>query len=179
MPDADTLPASGAGHDHAHCHDHDHCIRHALDAAEALCAERGVRLTELRRRVLELVWQSHRPVGAYDLLAVLGAERRKAAPPTVYRALDFLMEQGLVHRIHSLIAFVGCPSAGEGHSAHFLICADCGDAVEFEDDRIAGALGSIGEGHGFSIRSQVIEVIGRCAGCRLRLECAGRETVDA
>lgn len=173
MPDADTFPASGAGD--GHDHDHDHCIRHALDAAEALCAERGVRLTELRRRVLELVWQSHRPVGAYDLLAVLGAERRKAAPPTVYRALDFLMEQGLVHRVHSLNAFVGCASAGEGHSAHFLICADCGEAVEFDDERVAGALRSVGEGHGFSIRSQVIEVLGRCAGCRGRLGAAGRE----
>jgi len=84
-------------------HDHDHCVSHALAEADSLCARQGVRLTALRKRVLELVWQSHRPLGAYDILAVLSEQDgRRAAPPTVYRALDFLLENGLVHRIASL-----------------------------------------------------------------------------
>ncbi|HEV7370655.1 Fur family transcriptional regulator [Arenibaculum sp.] len=149
----------------SHAHDHSRCINDALAAADAVCAERGVRLTEIRRRVLELVWQSHRPVGAYDLLDRLASEGRRAAPPTVYRALDFLMEHGLVHRIHSLNAFVGCAWAGEGHSANFMICSGCGEAVEFDGTGLTEAIGRIGAGHGFRVRSQVVEVIGRCAGC--------------
>ena len=93
-------------------HDHAHCVAGALAEADALCARLGVRLTELRRRVLELVWQSHKPLGAYDILAVLSEQDgRRAAPPTVYRALDFLLENSLVHRIASLNAFTGMTTA--------------------------------------------------------------------
>jgi Fur family transcriptional regulator, zinc uptake regulator len=162
MDQTDLSPAAdrtGQGHDHRRC------IDTALAAAEAVCAERGVRLTDLRRRVLELVWRSHRPVGAYDLLEALAAERRRAAPPTVYRALDFLMEQGLVHRIHSLNAFVGCAAAGNTHAAQFLICSDCGDATEFDDEELGAALGRLGTERGFRVRSRVIELQGRCARC--------------
>ena len=81
-------------------HDHSRCVSHALAEAEAICARQGLRLTTLRKRVLELVWASHKPLGAYDILGVLSEEDgRRAAPPTVYRALDFLLENGLVHRI--------------------------------------------------------------------------------
>jgi Fur family zinc uptake transcriptional regulator len=94
-------------------HDHSHCVHSALSEADTLCAQKGLRLTALRRRVLELVWQSHKPLGAYDILAVLSEQDgRRAAPPTVYRALDFLLENGLVHRISSLNAFVGCVHPG-------------------------------------------------------------------
>lgn len=97
-------------------HDHMSCIAEALQRAVALCESRGTQLTELRRRVLELVWSSHEPIGAYRILEQLDrplpgqmrGKARRAAPPTVYRALDFLIEQGLVHRIESLNAFVGC-----------------------------------------------------------------------
>src|SRR3546814_13298582 len=89
-------------------HDHSHCVHTALSEADAICARQGLRLTALRKRVLELVWQSHRPLGAYDILAVLSEQDgRRAAPPTVYRALAFLLENGLVHRIASLNAFIG------------------------------------------------------------------------
>ena len=162
MDQIDAPPAADAA---GQGHDHRHCIEAALAAADAVCAERGVRLTELRRRVLELVWRSHRPVGAYDLLEALGEERRRAAPPTVYRALDFLMEQGLVHRIHSLNAFVGCAAAGDHHTAQFLICSDCGDATEFDDPGLDGAFERLGAERGFSVRSRVIELQGRCARC--------------
>ena len=90
-------------------HDHRRCVADALDKAEALCSDRGARLTKLRCRVLELVWNSHAPIGAYDVLRRLSQEHQSAAPPTVYRALDFLLEQGLIHRIESLNAYIGCP----------------------------------------------------------------------
>ena len=90
-------------------HDHRACVDEALDGAVELCRKRGARLTGTRQRILELVWAGHRPVGAYELLAALGRDGQPAAPPTVYRALDFLVDQGLVHRIESLNAFVGCP----------------------------------------------------------------------
>ena len=89
-------------------HDHANCIIAALDAAEAICAQRGERLTPLRRQVLELIWRGHSPVGAYDLLAMLQDERGRVAPPTIYRTLDFLCRQGFVHRLDSLQAFIGC-----------------------------------------------------------------------
>ena len=95
-------------------HEHQGCVADALARAEDVCRQRGARLTPLRRRVLELVWDSHRAVKAYDLLAALGETAGAAKPPTVYRTLEFLMEHGLVHRIDSLNAFVGCPQPRRG-----------------------------------------------------------------
>jgi len=89
-------------------HDHASCVAAAVATAEKLCQERGLRFTSIRCRVLELVWGSHKPIGAYDILEVLGKESESAAPPTVYRALEFLIEAGLVHRLDSLNAFIGC-----------------------------------------------------------------------
>ncbi|MBM4202103.1 MAG: hypothetical protein FJ189_12570, partial [Gammaproteobacteria bacterium] len=96
-------------------HDHDDCIHRALASAERLCAERGVRFTPVRRRVLELIWRSHEAVKAYDLLEQLKTFDPAAKPTTVYRALDFLREQGLIHRVESLNAFIGCSDVGHQH----------------------------------------------------------------
>ena len=112
--------------------------QHRAGRADALCARQGVRLTELRRRVLELVWQSHKPLGAYDILAVLSETDGRRAPPTVYRALDFLQENGLVHRIASLNAFVGCNNPEHSHQGQFLICRTCHTAIELEQRISAG-----------------------------------------
>lgn len=145
-------------------HDHERCAREALEAAASLCAARGARLTPVRRRVLELIWRNHEPVGAYDLLAAL-AEGRRAAPPTVYRALDFLIAHGLVHRLASLNAFVGCPSPSRRHVGQFLICRRCGNAAEIDDDAIARAVADSAVRVGFAIDRAAIEVSGRCAHC--------------
>ena len=102
-------------------HDHEHCIDHALEQAAAICQKNGQRLTTLRQTVLKLVWSSHRPVGAYDILAMLSkGQERPVAPPTVYRALDFLLEQELIHRIASLNAYIGCNSPDSPHDGTFL-----------------------------------------------------------
>jgi Fur family zinc uptake transcriptional regulator len=137
-----------------------------MAAAEAICAARGEKLTALRRQVLELVWRDHNPVGAYDILATMQVEAgRKVAPPTVYRALDFLLAQGLVHRVVSLNAYVGCRDPGRPHDVQFMICRDCGTAVELDDRRVAAAIEAAAGTAGFAIDRRVVEVSGRCARC--------------
>ena len=146
-------------------HDHGRCVSRAVAAAAKLCKERGVRLTALRRRVLELVWRGHRPVGAYEILNRLGGAGRAAAPPTVYRALDFLLGQGLVHRIESRNAFIGCADPGASHSGQFLICDRCGNTLELDDDDIAGSVRRSAEQLGFRVAGQLVEVRGLCPAC--------------
>lgn len=147
-------------------HDHDLCVADALASAEAICHSRGARLTAVRRRVLELVWSGHRPVGAYDVLAALAPEGRPAAPPTVYRALDFLIEQGLIHRIASLNAFVGCAHPEAAHAGQFLICLGCREVSEFDDPAITADVAARAASRGFTVSAQNLEVTGLCARCR-------------
>ncbi len=147
-------------------HDHSKCIDSALTAAAELCRRRGARFTPLRRRVLELVWGGHAPVGAYQVLEGLQLDGRRAAPPTVYRALDFLMAQGLVHRLESLNAFIGCPRPDQRHRAQYLICESCGDAIEVEIAGLEGTIASTAAAHDFAVSSQTVEVLGVCSACR-------------
>jgi Fur family transcriptional regulator, zinc uptake regulator len=147
-------------------HDHTVCRQQALHQAENYCHRHGLRLTTLRRRVLELVWADHQPVGAYDLLEKLVSEGRKAAPPTVYRSLDFLMQHGLIHRIASLNAYVGCSHPGRDHAAQFFICDGCGQAAEIGDPSIDSAIARDAKALGFSVDRQTIEVSGTCARCQ-------------
>jgi len=146
-------------------HNHARCIRSAVDAADTLCATRGLRFTPLRRRVLELIWQGHRPVGAYDLLDQLKSERDGAAPPTVYRALDFLLENGLIHRIESLNAFVGCTHPDAPHQSQFLICTSCHRVAELSDPAIERRIDTKASGAGFQPERQTLEVTGTCDAC--------------
>ena len=148
-----------------HCpHDHSQCVSDALTAAELVCERAGARLTTLRKRVLELVWQSHRPLGAYDLLDTLTREDdRRPAPPTVYRALDFLQEQGLVHRIASLNAFIGCANPEHVHQGHFLICRTCRVAIELDQTLLQPTIADIAEQMGFVVEAETGELAGVCA----------------
>ena len=149
-------------------HNHTHCISDALTAARLLCGERGARLTLLREQVLALIWQSHKPLGAYTLMEMLAlASTRRVAPPTVYRALDFLLEQGLIHRINSLNAFVGCPSPNQRHQSHFLICQSCGVAVEVDAPALNASLLICAEDSGFSVVSHCVEISGLCPACQM------------
>ena len=147
-------------------HDHEHCVADAIAAAETLCAAKDLRFTKLRRRVLELVWSSHKPVGAYAVLDSLRSESLGSAPPTVYRALDFLIENGLIHRIERLNAFVGCSHPGENHRGFFLICGECGNAEEMQSDGVAETIVASAIRRGFAARDMTLEVIGTCAECR-------------
>lgn len=143
-------------------HDHGRCVAQALAAAEEECRRRGARLTDIRRRVLELVWRSHAPIGAYGLLEALG----KAAPPTVYRALDFLLAHGLIHRIEKLNAFVGCAHPGHAQAGQFLLCRQCGTAFEMNDETIERAVALAAQAQGFQVAALTVEAEGTCANCR-------------
>ncbi|NLY13853.1 MAG: transcriptional repressor [Gammaproteobacteria bacterium] len=147
---------------------HQYCISHALESAEEVCAQRGVRLTPLRKRVLELVWQSHKPLGAYDILDMLSREDdRRAAPPTVYRGLDFLLENGLIHRLASLNAYIGCSHPEEPHAGYFMICQQCNNAYELvQHTAIDAAIAEEAQSMGFAVDTQMVEILGTCAPCR-------------
>ena len=134
--------------------------------AKYVCGQRGARLTPLRRRVLEIIWQSHRPLGAYPILELLAADGRSAAPPTVYRALDFLLENGLVHRIASLNAYVGCRHPGHVGAGQFLICQECGWAAELHDARVERAIDKSAAASGFLAHGHTVEIAGLCPNCR-------------
>ncbi len=141
-----------------------------LGHAAAICARRGTRLTELRRHVLGLVLDSARPTGAYDMLEQLRRHHRGAAPPTIYRALDFLLEQGLIHKVERLSAFVGCvhgidEDEPHQHAAQFLICRQCGSVTELNDKEIGQALVRAARRSGFRLGHPTIEAEGVCAGC--------------
>jgi Fur family zinc uptake transcriptional regulator len=115
--------------------------------------------------VLGLIAEAGRPVKAYDLLDSMKALNGSSAPPTVYRALDFLLEQGFIHRLASMNAFVGCHHPHERHSVPFLICDGCHSAIELEDERITRLLDTQAKAMGFSPRAQTLEVHGLCASC--------------
>ena len=140
---------------------------HALDAAATLCARNGAQLTPLRRAVLALILDAHRPATAYQLLDRLKQTRPSAAPPTIYRALDFLVDQKLVHRIERLNAFIPCtgPTHAHTHAAQFLICTTCGTVAEIEDENVAHALGHAAAALGFHPAHATIELNGTCAAC--------------
>lgn len=146
-------------------HDHAVCIDHALETATAVCARRGLNLTPVRRRILEIVWRAHEPIGAYDILAELAKERDKAAPPTVYRALEFLIAAGLVHRIDSLNAFIGCHEPQQAHVAQFLVCRQCHRVAEVDDPAIQRMLVEQSRAVGFQIEPTSLEIKGLCSDC--------------
>jgi Fur family transcriptional regulator, zinc uptake regulator len=141
------------------------CTETLLNRADRICGTRGARLTDLRRQVLGLILDSPAPTGAYDLLERLRATRNGAAPPTVYRALDFLQEQGLVHKLERLSAFVGCVAHDSDHAAQFLICRTCGRVIEIEDRKLAHALDDAARRLGFTVGKATIEAEGQCADC--------------
>lgn len=147
-------------------HDHAHCTADALARADAICAEAGARLTPVRRRVLEILLEEHRALGAYDVLNRLAAEGFGNQPPVVYRALDFLVDQGLAHRIQRLNAFTACTHPGEGHQPVFLICRTCSAVAEAAAAPVRKALDTAAKGLGFAIEGSTIEAIGLCPACR-------------
>ena len=137
-----------------------------LRRAERLCHDRGARLTTQRRTVLELLCASDRPLSAYEILDRMRATTRNPAPPTVYRALEFLLDQGLVHKLESLHAFVGCSHPEHPHASQFLICSDCGAVSEMGSDEVARSLRKAEKALGFKTARPVVELLGTCADCQ-------------
>lgn len=147
-------------------HDHRQCQRHLLDAARQHCETHKLRLTRRRRQVLEILLGSHQPLGAYDILAELNQidPDDQVAPPIVYRALEFLLAEGLIHRLESRNAFISCVQPGHQCGAQFLICRNCEQVAELEnrDQSLLAEADSLG----FSVDHSVVEITGVCAECR-------------
>ncbi|AUH65860.1 Fur family transcriptional regulator [Paracoccus zhejiangensis] len=146
-------------------HDHSTCRTQALQAADDLAAEQGVRLTPVRRRTLEILLETHRALGAYEVLERLGAEGFGSQPPVAYRALDFLVQHGLAHRVQRLNAFAACLSPGHDHAPAFLICRACNKVAEADAPEIRSALRAAAGGVGFSVERMTVEALGLCDAC--------------
>lgn len=149
----------------AHPDDHVHELDAFMREVAQICTERGLRLTPLREQVLYLVASAEQPVKAYELMELLRDGEGAAAPPTVYRTLDFLLEHGFIHKLESINAFIGCHQPRRPHSAPFLICNRCGKAVEMEDEQVSRMLTRQALKLGFRPSAQTLEVHGRCAAC--------------
>ena len=147
-------------------HDHRRCQRQLLSQARQLCETRKLRLTSRRRQVLEILLASHQPLGAYDILAELNRvdSVERIAPPIVYRALEFLMAEGLIHRIESRNAFISCIHPGHQSAAQFLICRDCEQVAELENS--TPGLLTAADNLGFAVDHSVVEITGVCAECQ-------------
>lgn len=161
------VPHAHAAHSHGSDHDHSQCVSGALARMEACCARKGMRLTPLRRNVMEVLAKSHTPVGAYEIVEQLTARGEPSPPMSVYRVLDFLVAEGLAHRIESRNAFLAC---GQTHEADdvvvFLICQSCGETREVASHAVARDLAWAARAAGFEPRQRVLEIAGLCARCR-------------
>jgi Fur family transcriptional regulator, zinc uptake regulator len=146
-------------------HDHSHCAADVLARAEVIAADQGLRLTPVRRRVLEILLEEHKAMGAYDVLQRLAAEGFGHQPPVAYRALEFLVDQGLAHRIRRLNAFAACMHPGEAHAPAFLICRACNTVAEAPAAPVRAALDAAAEALGFVIERTNIEALGLCPTC--------------
>jgi len=150
-------------------HDHQKCIDAALAKAKSLCQDKGSRLTPIREATLRLIWQSHRPLGAYSLADQLPAlTGKRVLAPTVYRAIDFLLDMGLIHRISSLNAYIGCPFPDNSHSDIFLICQHCGRAAELASASVQSSIDQTADRADFQVSSRQVEVLGLCHNCRAK-----------
>ena len=148
-------------------HDHARCSTDAMAQAEEICAARGQRLTPIRRQVLEALLGSHKPLGAYEIIDVLAAHGGRPAPITIYRALDFLRDNELVHRIESRNAFIACVHNHDSSDpVVFLICEKCGAVGEAASAAVADTIKSASRAAGFVPKTPVIEIPGICAHCK-------------
>ncbi|WP_121061504.1 Fur family transcriptional regulator [Chachezhania antarctica] len=152
-------------------HDHSGCIDDALERAESRCHDAKLQFTPARRRVYEILLQGHQAMGAYDILEILGKGGHSVQPPTVYRALDFLLRAGLIHRIERLNAYAACMlladhDAGDAsHVPAFLICRQCRTVAEAEGDRSTDGLTDAAAASGFVVETRVVEAEGLCPAC--------------
>lgn len=146
-------------------HDHDRCVSEALLVAERICENHNARFTEMRRRVFVLIWQSHKAMTAYELLASIQAEGQRVQPPTVYRALELLTSLGLIHRIESLNAYFGCDMPDCNHFGQYFICTKCGRVAEAVNDDMRKVLNQAAREVGFKIEATTVEIKGLCHDC--------------
>lgn len=146
-------------------HDHRACIGELIGWAETVCRENNLQFTPGRRRVLEILAEEHKAMGAYDILGRLAQEGRGSQPPVAYRALDFLVRHGFAHKIEHLNAYIACAHPHDCHAPAFLICRACDAVAETVWTPRRGGLGQAARGAGFNIEHTVIEATGLCPQC--------------
>jgi len=149
-----------------HTHDHSHCAGDVLGFADTRAREAGLRLTPVRRRALEILLENHRAMGAYDVLERLAADGFGDQPPVAYRALDFLVENGLAHRIRRLNAYAACMHPETDHAPLFMICRSCDAVAEAPAPEVRGAVRAVADAAGFAVERVNVEVLGLCPNCR-------------
>jgi Fur family zinc uptake transcriptional regulator len=152
-------------------HDHASCRKVLLARAEAVAAEQGARLTSVRRRTLEILLESHRALGAYEVLERLADEGFGKQPPVAYRALEFLVEHGLAHRVRRLNAFAACTHPGQTHAPAFLICRGCKMVAEAPAGPVRAAIDAAAEAMGFAVERFTVEALGLCPTCAGAAPC--------
>ena len=146
-------------------HDHDHCMQSAIEAADAVCTEQGLRFTPVRRMALEILLQQHRALGAYEVLDHLRDAGFGSQPPVAYRALDFLVTHGFAHKVERLNAFIACAHPGATHSPAFLICRMCDAVAEAQSAPVRSILGEAASASGFQVERTMVEAEGICPTC--------------
>lgn len=144
---------------------HSICVDDALRKADMICHDKGLRFTELRRKVLKMIWANHRPAKAYDILDKLNGEYTSAKPPTVYRTLNFLLENGLIHKLNSLNAYVGCSHPLRHEECYFLICGKCGEVRECCNTMLVQAIAGTADENKFNLKHTTLEIEGECWEC--------------
>lgn len=159
------LTTAGMAPDPFDDHDHDACADVVLQRAVERLQKAGARLTPVRRRTLEILLESHRAMGAYDVLSRLSEDGFGSQPPVAYRALDFLVEHGLAHRVRRLNAYAACLSPERDHSPAFLICRGCDKVAETETPQMRQALVDLGAQNGFRVERSTVELLGLCTQC--------------
>ena len=150
------------------CTNHKSCIEEAISKADLICKDKGLRFTELRRRILEIIWAGHGPAKAYEILDELKGCSASAKPPTVYRTLDFLLESGLIHRLTSLSAYVGCSHPLRHNNCYFLICKDCGEIKECCSSELTNTILDNADKSKFASGQITLEIEGKCRDCGMK-----------
>jgi Fur family zinc uptake transcriptional regulator len=150
------------------CDHHGLCIEDALQKADKICKDKGLRFTTIRRKILEMIWSSHSPAKAYDILEKLQKQVSAARPTTVYRSLDFLQDNGLVHKLNTLSAYVGCSHPLEHKYCYFLICNECGQIKECCDSKLTDAIQLSSNQNKFKLNQITLEIQGSCQLCKTK-----------
>jgi Fur family zinc uptake transcriptional regulator len=147
------------------CSDHHSCIDEAIESADKIIYEKGLRFTDLRKQVFKLIWESHKPVKAYDLLEKIKKNDTSAKPPTIYRTLDFLLKNGLIHRLNSQNSFIGCSHPHKHEDCYFLICEKCHEISECCNNDLNLAIAKTVGLTNFTPANITLEIEGICKEC--------------
>lgn len=152
------------------CTDHQICIDKALTNANKICHDNGLRFTKIRQKVLHIILQKLQPIKAYDILDILKKEDSTAKPATVYRALDFLLENRFIHKLYSLNSYIACYHPLNYHQCYFLICNKCNEVKEYCNADLTKELKKIDQNSNFKAENIMVEVHGICSSCNITRE---------